>query len=328
MYRLAQLGGYLALVMTAGALLAGSLLAPIELSTGTIGVQLGIALIAAVAGVVEHRRVVGVFETAGFDRSDASNSLAVVAGAVVTYVLSVFAGFGPVLASALVGVAVGLARPQIGAPAYCGSFVGMASPAVFGSLEYVTIAGLVAGLGYVATTETFGGVGGKLGTLALFGCATTAAVVGLEYSDPAAPQWELAHLIVPVAAVGAAVTVLLSVNLELGAVVGSGLVGIAAGLGFPLAVPEFGATLATVAFCASFVGMSSPERLAGVRHVGFAGGVCGLVFLVVTPAFAGAGGKLGTIAFLSCATVLGGLEVHEHVMSGVEAVVGDGETTA
>lgn len=341
MSRLVHLGGYLALVVTAGALLAGSLFAPAELSTGTVGVQLGVALTAAVAGALEFRSTSvirqtrrktieheGPFGVAGFDRSDVFDALAVVAGAVVTYALSVSAGFGPVLASALVGVAVGLALPNVGAPAYCGSFVGMASPAVFGSLEYVALAGVVAALGYVAATESFGGVGGKLGTLALFGCATTAAAVGLEYTDPGTPQWDLAHLVVPVAAIGAVVTVLLSVRLELGAVVGSGLVGIGAGLGFPLALPELGPTLATVAFCASFVGMSSTERLTDGRHVALAGGLCGLVFLAVAPAFAGAGGKLGTTAFVACIAVIGGLELHGRVVSVVKRIVGSGETTA
>ena len=314
MYRPVQFGGYVALLVTAGALLVGSLVASAEMPTGTVGVQIGIVLTAAVAAVLEHKRVLGPFETTGFDRADMTNVLAVVAGAVVTYVLSVHAGFGPVVASALVGLLAGLVRPRIDVPAYCGSFVGMASPVVFPSLESVALAGLVAGLGFVATTETFGGVGGKLGTLAFFGCLTVAAFAGLEFDTAAAPQWELVSLIVPVGAAGAAATVVSSVRLEWGPVVGSAAVGVVAGVVFPLAMPELGATLATVAFCASFVGMSNPARLS-LSAVVLAGGLCGIIFLAVTPAFPGAGGKLGTIAFVSCIAVLGGLELYAGVVS-------------
>ncbi|ELY41009.1 hypothetical protein [Natronorubrum tibetense] len=313
MYRSAQFAGYLALLLTAGTLLVGAVLAPTEMPIGTTGIQLGILLTAAVAGVIEHRRELEAFETPAFDRSDAAAGLAVVVGAVVTYALSVYAGIGPVLASALVGLAAGLAVPRVGAPVYCGSFVGMASPAVFGSLESVALAGVVAGLGFVATTESFGGVGGKLGTLAMFGCLATAALLGLDFAEAGAPQWEFAHLIVPVAVAGAVATVVLSVRLEWGAVVGSGAVGVAAGVAFPLAVPEFGSTLAAVAFCASFVGMSSADRLGGALAVGVAGGLSGVVFLLVAPAFEGSGGKLGTIAFVSCIGLLGALELREIV---------------
>ncbi|WP_436345790.1 hypothetical protein [Natronorubrum sp. FCH18a] len=317
MYRPAQFAGYLALISTAGALLVGSLLAPVEMPSGTVGVRIGIVLTAAVAGIVEHRRELVQLETPGFARSDGIDALAVVTGAAVTYALSVHVGLGPVVASALIGLLVGLAAPKVGVPVYCGSFVGMASPAVFASLEYVAVAGLVAGLGFAATTESFGGVGGKLGTLALFGCLTTAAVVGLEFTGASAPRWGLASVVVPVAIVAAVATAVLSVRLELGAVIGSGLVGLVAGVAFPLAVPELGATLAAAAFCASFVGMSSTERLAGVPHVAVAGGLSGLVFLAVAPAFDGAGGKLGTVAFVSCIGLIGTLELHRTVVERV-----------
>ncbi|MXV64485.1 hypothetical protein GS429_20910 [Natronorubrum sp. JWXQ-INN-674] len=318
MYRPAQLAGYFALVLTAGALLVNSATAPVSLSTGTVGVQIGLVLTAAVAGVVEHRRELSQFETPGFDRSDGIDALAVVAGAVVTYALSVSAGLGPVLASALVGLLVGLTIPEVGAPAYCGSFVGMASPAVFASLEFVALAGVVAGLGFVASTESFGGVGGKLGTLALFGCVTTAAIVGLDYTSAGPPQWELVSTIVPVAVLGAVATVVLSVRLELGAVIGSGVVGVAAGVAFPLAAPELGTTLAAAAFCASFVGMSSVERLGGIAHIALVGGLSGFVFLAVTPAFDGAGGKLGTVAFVSCIGLIGALELREFAVERMQ----------
>ncbi|ELY92844.1 hypothetical protein C483_06842 [Natrialba hulunbeirensis JCM 10989] len=307
MYRPVQVAGFLALLTTPAVLLASVHAAPPALPTGTVSLHLGLVLVGAVAAVVERNRAFSTdaLESGVFDRTDATNALAVTAGAIVTYGASVVADLGPVLASALVGLLAGLALPHVGAPIYCGSFVGMASPAVFPGLEYVAVAGVIAGLAFVATTATFGGVGGKLGTIALFGCVAAVALTGLEYGSPSAPAWEHLQFVVPVAVAGAVATVVLSLELELGPVVGSGLVGVVAGVGFPLALPgELGATLAAVAFCASFVGMSSAERLT-MGHVGVAGALCGLVYLAVTPALTGAGGKLGTIAFVSCVVLVG-----------------------
>ncbi|SIR67351.1 hypothetical protein [Natronorubrum thiooxidans] len=325
MYRPVQFAGYVALLLTAGTLLVGSLAAPVETPPEMVGAQAGLVFIAAAAGVLEHKRVRGPFKTTGFDRADAINALAVVAGAVVTYVLSVHADLGPVLAAALVGLVAGLALPRIDVPAYCGSFVGMASPVVFPSLEAVALAGLIAGLGFVATTETFGGVGGKLGTLAFFGCLTAAAFVGIDFAPAGTPQWNLVSLVVPVAAAGATATAVSSVRLEWGPVVGSAVVGVVAGVAFPLALPELGGTLAAVAFCASFVGMSNPKRLS-LGSVVLAGGLCGLVFLAVTPSFPGAGGKLGTTAFVSCIAVLGGRELYDGVVDVLSWVRDTAET--
>ncbi|WP_137285200.1 hypothetical protein [Halorussus salinisoli] len=159
---------------------------------------------------------------------------------------------------------------------------------------------------------------------ALFGGGVTAAIVGLESglvlaggvaaatereralgaSD--APELERGDALDALAVLVAAVlTYWLSVHAGLGPVVASAFVGLVAGLGFPAIPSGSGETLAVVAFCASFVGMSSTERLGGEGRVALAGAVCGLVFLAVAAAFPGAGGKLGTIAFVSCVTTAG-----------------------
>ncbi|TYT62771.1 hypothetical protein [Natrialba swarupiae] len=322
MYGPVQIAGYAALVVTPVALVLSALAGLPEVQVGTVGVQAGIVLVGGVAAVLERRRAFGGssvdasgLEETGFDETDAIDALAVVVGAVVTFLASVSLGLGPVVASALVGVLAGVFVPRVAVPAYCGSFVGMASPSAFPSLEYVAAAGVISGIAYVATTESFDGVGGKLGTIALCGCLATVVLTGLEYGTPTAPQWGIAAVVVAVAVVAAVATLLASVRLELGAVVASGLVGVVAGVAFPAAgigvsalAPETASTLAAVAFCASFVGMSSVDRLSTAGVAG-AGGLSGLVFLAVTPAVTGAGGKLGTIAFVSCLAVLGALEL-------------------
>ncbi|UPV74672.1 hypothetical protein M0R89_01050 [Halorussus limi] len=304
MYAPTRLAGYAVLLLTPIALLAGALFTG-GVSPAVLGLEGGVVLAGGVAAATERERALEAPDARELERGDLLDALAVLVAAVVTYWLSVGAGLGPVVASALVGLVAGVAAPEVGVPAYCGSFVGMASPAVFPSTGHLAVAGLVSGVAFVAADGAFDGFGGKLGTLALFGCATTAALTGADFAAGSAFAWADATLFVPVAVAAAVATVALSVRLDLGGVVGSALVGLVAGLGFSAIPVGPGETLAAVAFCASFVGMTSSERLDGEARVALAGAVCGLVFVAVAAAFSGAGGKLGTVAFVSCVTTAG-----------------------
>ncbi|MFC6954072.1 hypothetical protein [Halorubellus litoreus] len=304
-------GGFVALVGTALALVAGAVVEPV-VSVASVGVGGWVVVVGGVVVGAEGRSLFGdgdgrvVFGGGEvLARGGVVEVVAVAGAAAVTYALSVHAGFGPVLASAVVGLVAGVVFSDVDAAAYCGSFVGMVSPVVFPSVGVVLVAGLVAGVGFVATRESFAGFGGKLGTLALFGCASTGLVLGVEYAAASGVPWASAVVVVPTAAVAAVLTAGLSQRFGLGAVVASAVVGVVAGVTLPVVV-DGGGRLAAVAFCASFVGMSSRERLGSARSVGAAGVVCGVVFVVVAPAFAGAGGKLGTTAFVSCLAVAGG----------------------
>ncbi|WP_232687144.1 hypothetical protein [Halobacterium zhouii] len=305
MQRAVRVVGYVVLLVTATVLLGNAVVEPTHVSFAGVGFSGGLVLVGAVTATVERRSTFDSLDATPFESSDAADAFAVTVAAGLTYVLSVHAGFGPVLGSALVGVAAGLGTPDVDTAAYCGSFVGMTSPAVFPSVGFVFAAGLVSGVAFVAAKEAFAGFGGKLGTLALFGCSTTGLLLGIDYATTAGVQWSDAALTVPVAAVAAVVTAVLSIRCGLGAVLGSALVGLAAELALPVVVPDVGGPLAVVAFCASFVGMSTRERLGREVWVGLAGALCGLVFIVVAPAFVGAGGKLGTTAFISCVALAG-----------------------
>lgn len=301
MYRFARPLGYLALLATPGALLAAALL---EADATAAAGAAAAVLAAGVIALVEGERLLAVDDDPGLGVADAADGLAVPAAAVLTYVLHVEVGLGPVVASAFVGLLAGLALPEVDAAAYCGSFVGMASTQVFPGAEYVAVAGAVSGVAYVASTDVFAGFGGKLGTLALFGCASVVALTGAGFGSgdplPASTAW----LAPPLGAAGAVAAVVASLRFGWGAVVGSAVVGLAAGVALP-AVSAVGETLAAVTFCASFVGMSSADRLGSEAHVAVAGAVCGLVFVAAATVFAGAGGKLGTVAFVSCLAVAG-----------------------
>lgn len=295
-----RLLGYLALVATPTALLASSLFGDVT-DTPLVGVY-GLVGLTGTATIVAERDHVFDVGTPSLTADDTLDAVAVVAAATLTYVVSVNVGLGPVVASALVGLLAGLLTPRVDAAAYCGSFVGMASTGVFPAVEYLLFAGAVSAIAFVAAKGTFAGVGGKLGTLALFGCVTTVALTGADFAAGEALSLTAAASVVPVAALAAVATAVVSQRFGHGAVVGSALVGLVAGL----LLPAFGyGTLAAVTFCATFVGMSSRDRLRHEGYVALAGALSGLVFIAVATAFAGAGGKLGTIAFIACISVAG-----------------------
>lgn len=89
--------------------------------------------------------------------------------------------------------------------------------------------------------------------------------------------------------VGALMSYTLSVNFELGAVVGSALVGILVAL----FLPKFGVPT----YCGAFVGMTSAALLPNQAYVLLAAVIAGAIFVASKLVFNGFGGKLGTIAW-------------------------------
>lgn len=70
------------------------------------------------------------------------------------------------------------------------------------------------------------------------------------------------------------------------------------GLILPKLFPgEVGDTLAVMAICASFAGMSSPKRITNWWAVLAMGLFSGMIYIPSMPLAGGAGGKLGTISF-------------------------------
>lgn len=91
---------------------------------------------------------------------------------------------------------------------------------------------------------------------------------------------------------GALVSHWLNVGLGLGAVLGSGLVGVVAAV----ILPELSAPI----YCGSFCGMASTEVLPGIGHLILSSAIAGIVFVLAKETMNGFGGKLGATAATGC----------------------------
>ncbi len=225
--------------------------------------------------------------------------LAIVTGALTTFILANAVGLGPVVGASLVGAIGALIARNKAAAVYCGAFVGMVSQDCLYASTHVTLAALLAAAVFLLAAPVFNGFGGKLGTIAFIGCVAMAWLTGNPLSQAPIPAANVKALIVLFSVAASMGTFSLSTRLKLGPVMASALVGLAGGLLLPPLMPETGPMLAVVVICASFTGMSSRERLADERRLALAGLITGLIFIFTLPAMGGAGGKLGTIAFAS-----------------------------
>ncbi|ABR50241.1 hypothetical protein Amet_4160 [Alkaliphilus metalliredigens QYMF] len=97
----------------------------------------------------------------------------------------------------------------------------------------------------------------------------------------------------------------ISIELNKGAVFGSAVVTLVSGIFLPHFIPGIGSTLAVVATTASYAGMVAVKNVPNLKEMSVVGFIVGAVFILTTPAYAGVGGKLGTIAAISCFTWIG-----------------------
>ncbi len=239
-----------------------------------------------------------------FDKTDAFNFLSVIVGALITYVLSTDLGLGAVVSAGIVGLLAALVVPNFAVSAYCGAFVGMASPSLLPTHFHLLLAGTIAGAVFVAAKLSFNGFGGKLGTIAFTGCIVAALLTGKSFLGTPVPAWDMGFLLIFYSVIGAVVTRIISIRLKHGAVMASSVVGLLGGLILPAVHPETGSTLSVMVICASFAGMSSADRIPNEISMAVAGLIAALVFMFTSPYLGGAGGKLGTIAFGSVIAIL------------------------
>lgn len=236
---------------------------------------------------------------------DADRKLvAVVVGALLTLGGVMEIGLSPIVAAGLVGVLAALVTPAVAVPVYCGAFVGMTSPALFGSYWFSVLAAILAGLLFVVAHPVFTGIGGKLGTTAFIGVLLVVLPTSSSFQSGPLPGGTDVLVVVLAATLGAVTTFVLHTRSPATPVLASGLVGVLAGQGIPAFV-EPGGLVAAAVYAASFAGMTDPRRIPSEWWVGLSGTGVGLVVVYTTPYLGGSGGKLGTIAFGSCLGIHG-----------------------
>lgn len=254
-----------------------------------------------------------------FSNKNIYSFVAVVAGAVLSHWLNVDLKLGLVVGSAVVGLLAAVLVPDYAVPAYTGSFVGMAGVKLLPGYTHLILAAIVAGIVYVLALTVFGGFGGKLGTIAASGCVFTGLCLSTEFTQPAVPKWDVGVLLLATAVVAAVVTYWLNNTRKQGPVMASALVGLIGGLLLPALHKDAGATMAVVAICASFAGMSNTKRIPSWIPMAIVGLSAGLVYMFANPFIGGTGGKLGTIAFGSNMAIRGLMDLVAKFTGGKKA---------
>lgn len=111
--------------------------------------------------------------------------------------------------------------------------------------------------------------------------------------------------IIVVAVLAGMATYTISVYMNKGAVFGSAVITLIAGIFFPYFIPTIGSKLAVVATCSSYAGMVAVKNVPKLWEMSIVGLIAGFLFIATSNAYVGVGGKLGTIAAISCFTWIG-----------------------
>lgn len=114
---------------------------------------------------------------------------------------------------------------------------------------------------------------------------------------------ELIILIVSIAA-GMA-TYIVSNILKRGPVIASAIITLVSGIILPYFFPVVGNVLAIAAACSSYAGMISVENALNLLEMSIISLMTGILFIASSNAYIGIGGRLGTIAAISCFAWLG-----------------------
>ena len=112
-------------------------------------------------------------------------------------------------------------------------------------------------------------------------------------------------LILIVSIIAGISTYAISNILKKGTVFASAIVTLISGIVFPYFFPEIGGKLMLVAACASYAGMVSVKHVPKLWEMSIISIMTGCLFIITILAYEGVGGRLGTIAAISCITWIG-----------------------
>lgn len=114
------------------------------------------------------------------------------------------------------------------------------------------------------------------------------------------------EVIILIISIGAGMaTYIVSNLLKRGAVIASAIITLVSGLMLPYFFPSMGGVLATAAACSSYAGMISVENALNLLEMAIISLMTGILFIAASSAYIGIGGRLGTIAAISCFAWLG-----------------------
>ncbi len=216
-------------------------------------------------------------------------------GVFLTYSLVHFFSLNVIISASSVGLlgAIGLKKHQI--PIYCGAFAGMVSVVLFSFLE-VLILSVICSIIYTLSKTIFNGFGGKLGTIAFLSSLIVHSIFQDEFITV---QIDFnIFILILVTTFSVLLTFYLQHLLKISAVLASSLPSLLFAIIFIYFFPNH-LDYVVVFFSASFIGMSSKERLPTILSVILSGVILGLIYDVFLELFNGLGGKLGLMAMIS-----------------------------
>lgn len=239
-----------------------------------------------------------------FSKNNALTILALISGTYLTFYLNHSIGLGAVLASSVVGLLAAWAFKPYAAAIYCGSFIGMACSLIFSSPLSLLTASLISGSLYVLTLHMFAGFGGKLGFMAFCGTFLTSLIFRTPLRTVEPLERNLYILVFLFVIAAGMATYMLQRAFDMDAVSASALVG----LTLALLYPDSTHVIVVAAFCATFTGMVSYNRVKTYKEMFFLTTLTAVLFIAAFALFDGSGGKLGAIAFLATVSGIGMLD--------------------
>lgn len=217
-------------------------------------------------------------------------------GAALTLGLYHYTPMDNIAAASLVGLGSTTFLKKFETPLYAGAFLGMSSAFFMAPIPFLFTLAL-GGAIYVFVAPYFNGLGGKLGFLAWMTALTSARILNQPLIEETVEISLIGLWILSM--IGVFLTAALVQKALLSNVLASSVVGLSlAALVFFF--PQMG-IYAAAAYGATFIGMSSAERIPYGPVLLVAGTFYTLIFYFMMPYFPGLGGKLGAMAFVSTA---------------------------
>jgi len=226
---------------------------------------------------------------------DYVDGLAAASGVVLTYSIAHYLGLNIVLASSMIGLMGYLLVRKYEVAIYCGSFAGMVSVALFDYGEVLILAFICAFI-YMLTKPLFTGYGGKLGTVAFMSSLILHSIFHDQFLVIES-EFEFVFLMIG-SVLGVVVTFYLHNYFKISTILASALTSFVFALMLIYLLPTY-SEYCVVIFSASFIGMSSKDKLPNLFFVILSGVILGAIYYIFVLYFNGLGGKLGLMALIS-----------------------------